>query len=286
MRTTTPSRNSKRSNSTTSHIPSLLTLPAELRNKIHHNICHRASPIRLYFYQDAQSNTPKPVVPFASNTTIPRALFLTCRQLHSEASSVFYSSNTFLLNRTSQYATFIRPCFISALLKFFDTIGSRATLVRNIIFDTFNLYNSAYLHTYVDATIPSFHPGLDIIEVTVLLRAVWRRNLDFAIGLVDVEDMQQERAEYWMTNPDRARAKGVVDVINSLLRGQLGLVGYRDVVAAVAVRRDGSGGWISWGVGADGRCDAGFLHGCSYTMSEFLAEDGGGSWNLYRETRV
>ncbi len=88
-----------------SHIPPLLALSAEIRNQIYDYLCHRAAPIHLSFYHDTESNTPKPVIPFASNITIPTALFLTCRQINAEASSVFYSTNTFFINRRTKFAT-------------------------------------------------------------------------------------------------------------------------------------------------------------------------------------
>jgi len=248
MHVTTTSRSSHQLRPPVPNIPSFLTLPAELRNKIYHHICHRPSPIRLYFYQDPKSNTPKPVVPYASNTTIPTAFFLTCRQINAEASSVFYSTNTFLLNRTSKFATFARPCFVSAAVKFFDTVGSRAGLVRSVVFDTFTFPDSVFLHTYVNGGTRAFGPRMDVVEVTVLLRVAWSRGLDFEIRLMDVDDagMEGERAEYWMGNFERECAKKIVSVVNALLEGQLGLREKSDAVRAVAIKKDGSGGLICW----------------------------------------
>ena len=181
-----------------SRVPTFLALPPEIRNKIYSYLCHSAAPIRLCYYQDPESNTPKPVVPFALGTTIPVALFLTCRQLNAEASSVFYLDNVFLLKRSTRLASFLEPCFISALLIFFDVVASRATLVRNVGFDTFHLCNSVLLRTCIDKTTRLFDPVTDIVEVTVLLRQAWDRGLNFKFNLFDVADVEEDRAAHWM----------------------------------------------------------------------------------------
>lgn len=277
MLAATTSYNSEKSKPAAPDIPSFLALPAELRNKIYHHLCDRPSPIRLYFYQDPESNTPKPVVPYASNTTIPTAFFLTCRQINAEASSLFYSTNTFLLNRTSKFATFARPCFVSALVKFFDTVGSRAGLVRSVVFDTFTFPDSVYLHTYVYEGTRAFGPRMDVVEVTVLLRVAWSRGLDFEIRLIDVDDtgMEEERAEYWMGNSERECAKKIMGVVNALLEGQLGLREKRDAVRAVAVKKDGSGGLICWAdAPSDGQKATPPRYYCD-PMTEFTAKSGG-----------
>lgn len=268
---------SERSNPAVPNIPSFLALPAELRNKIYHHICHRPSSIRLYFYQDPLSNTPKPVVPYPSNTTIPTAFFLTCRQINAEASSMFYSTNTLLLNRTSKFATFSRPCFVSAVVKFFDTVGSRAGLVRSIVLDTFTFPDSVFLHTYVDGATRVFDPKMDVVEVTVLLRVAWSRGLQFEIRLIDVDDtdMGEERMEYWMASFGRECAKKIISVTNALLGGQLGLREGSNAVRAVAVKNDGSGGLICWAdFPNDGQKTTVPLCRCDKT-TEFTAKKGG-----------
>ncbi|KAI0569079.1 hypothetical protein Alg130_11797, partial [Pyrenophora tritici-repentis] len=189
---------------------SFVRVSAEIRNKVYDYLCHSTDPIRLYFYQDATSNTPKPVVPFASNTSIPTAFFSTCRQVNAEASSAFYSSNTFLLNRQSKFAFFIQPCFMGTLLKFLDIVGSRAILVRNVAFDT-------------------LVPFIDIIDVTALLRQAWDRELNFKIHFIDVRDVEEDGHQHCLENPDHVRATTVMAIVQSLLDGELGLKKYCDL---------------------------------------------------------
>jgi hypothetical protein len=152
---------------------------------------------------------------------------------------------------------------MGTLLKFFDMVGSRATLVRSIVFDSFNLCNSVFLCRCVHKAAGFFGPGLDVLDITVLLREAWDRELNFTIGLVDVaNNVEVDRAVYWTETSIWVCAKTVVAIINSLLQGQLGVKGYGGLVRAVAVRRDGSGGLISWA-------------GNPYVMVEFTAKDDG-----------
>ena len=175
------------------------------------------------------------------------------------------------------FATFARPCFVSALVKFLDTLGSRAGLVRSVVFDTFTFPDSVYLYTYEDGGTRVFDHRMDVVEVTVLLRVAWSRGLDFEIRLIDVDDagMEKERAEYWMGSFERECAKKVVGVVNALLGGQLGLREKRDAVCAVAVKKDGSGGLICWAdAPSDGRRTT-LPRGHCDPMTEFTAKSVG-----------
>jgi len=258
-----------------SQLPTFTALPAEIRNKIYGYLCHNAAPLRLYFYQDPESTTPKPVILFARNTVVPVAFFLTCRQLYAEASSVFYSENVFLFNRRTRYASLIKPCFISALLRFFHVVGSRATLVRNVVFDTFSLYNSVFLRTYIDKTTRFFDPLSNIVEVTVLLHYAWKHELNFKINLIDVANVEKDRAAYWMRNPDLVRTTTVIAIINSLLDGQLDLKQFRNSLQAVAIKRDGSGGLICWVKDPPSTNPCNLLRLYTHTLNEFVVKDSG-----------
>ena len=92
----------------------------------------------------------------------------------------------------------MESCFISALLIFFDVVGSRATLVRTVGFDTFHVCNSVLLRTCIDKTTRLFDPVTDIVEVTVLLRQFRDRGLNFKFNLFDVADVEEDRAAHWM----------------------------------------------------------------------------------------
>ncbi|KAI1533262.1 hypothetical protein PtrSN002B_010394 [Pyrenophora tritici-repentis] len=232
MATSTVAYHSALSSPTSS---SFVGVAAEIRNKVYNYLCHSTDPICLYFYQDAASNTTKPVVPFASNTSIPTAFFSTCRQVNAEASSAFYSSNTFLLNRQTKFSFFVQSCFMGTLLKFLDIVGSRASLVRNVTFDTLIPCNGMCHRTYTDGGTRLFDSVTDIIEVTALLRQAWDRELNFKIHFIDVRDVEEDGSQYCIENPDHVRAIAVMTIVQSLLDGELGLKKYGDLVCGVAV---------------------------------------------------
>jgi hypothetical protein len=199
--------------------PSIFVLPAELRNQIYGFLYTSSGPIRVYFHQDPASRVPKAII--KSEVIFPVALFLTGRQLSAEAISVFYSSNVFLLTRKIGTEGFIRPCFISALVTFFDTVGSHATLLRNVIFDTQNICGSVCHRTYLDWKTRLFDPMDGILEITELLRNVWDRNLNCMVEMIDIVDVSEYRARYWQDNPELPRNRAVMAVIHSLMKGQL-----------------------------------------------------------------
>lgn len=267
-------------------VPALLALPAEIRNKIYTCLCHSSAPIRLDFYQDPDSDIPEPVVPYPRDTAIPVDLFLTCRQLNEEASSVFYMENVFVLSRRTRFASLIKPCFISALLKFLHALGSQAAFVRTIVFDTFNLYNSVFLRTHIGKTMELFNNVTDVVEVTLLLQYAWNHGLNFTINLIDVADVDEDRAAYWMLNPDLVRTRTVIAIINSLVDGKLDLKQYQDEVQAVAVKRDGSGGLIGWANSSHGSSPSGPLQLVFHAVTEFRVKHSGAQLELISDNRT
>jgi hypothetical protein len=102
-----------------------------------------------------------------------------------------------MLTRVLGTGGFVRPCFISVLLEFLDTMGSQATLPRRVIFDTHNICNGACHRTYLDWKTRLFDPVGGIVEVTSLLRAVWDRRLSFKLDMIDLADVSEDRATYW-----------------------------------------------------------------------------------------
>ncbi|KNG48791.1 hypothetical protein TW65_04394 [Stemphylium lycopersici] len=253
-----------------------LELPAEIRNKVYDYLYQFHNPIRLHFHQDPQSERPKSIVPFTPNCRVPTSLFSTCRQINAEASSIFYSRNTFLLHRKVQVGKSVRPCFIAALLEFLAIIGSRAILLRNVVFDTFNICINACHRTYLDWRTKLFESATDIVEITRLLHTVWDHNLNFKIGLVDMRDASESRAEYWRQNPHLHCNTAVMVVIQSLLNDQLNLRRYRSLICAVAVQGDGSGGIICWGSTPRGIHNKTWPRYYPHTFTKFFASDAGG----------
>jgi hypothetical protein len=91
---------------------------------------------------------------------------------------------------------FVRPCIMSALLAFIGILGTQATFLRRVIFDTHNICNGACHRTHLDWKTRLFDTVDGIVEVTSLLRAVWDRNLSFQLHLMDFADVSDDRASY------------------------------------------------------------------------------------------
>ncbi|RMZ67490.1 hypothetical protein GMOD_00001422 [Pyrenophora seminiperda CCB06] len=191
------------------HIPSsFLILPAELRNQVYTHLFHPVSPVIISFchhLRDTKIPSPQPTLSFRSNTPFPVALFRTCRQMYTEASSVFYSGNEFLLY--TKGVTGI--CFLTTVLLFLQSIGeTQARRVRRVVFERINACTPVCHHrSYMYWGTPLFGTRTEegVVEVTGLLRVFWEGGL------------------------------------------RLGLKNYGSLVCGVAVKRDGSGGWVSWG---------------------------------------
>jgi hypothetical protein len=251
----------------------ILVLPAELCNKIYSYLYQFLRPIHVFFGQDPASRVSKAVITL--NITIPVALFASCRQLGAEAASALYTNNTFMLTRVLGTEGFVRLCCISALLTFLDTVGFQATLLRRVVFDTHNICNGACHRTYLDWKTRLFDPMDGIVEVTSLLRAVWDRRLSFKLDMIALADVSEDRATYWKQTTDLSCNTTVMAIMQSLMDDQLSLRGYRGLVCAVAVKRDGSGGLISWGSTPRGIHNTTWPRYHPHLVSEFSAQDGG-----------
>jgi hypothetical protein len=98
----------------------LLRLPGELRNQIYESILIFSWPVVVY--REAGDDGPRePATSLYSQLT---ALFLTCKQIHSEAGRLFYSRNKFALPAIA--CTAPHQVQINFLMRWFlDPIGPR-----------------------------------------------------------------------------------------------------------------------------------------------------------------
>ena len=103
---------------------------------------------------------------------------------------------------------------------------------------------------------------------------------------IDVADVEEDRAAYWMQNPDLIRTNTVITFMDSLLGGQLDLKQYHDWVHAIAIKRHGSGGLIGWASNHHGTHLISPLRSHLRTMIEFRAKDGGTQLELLPYTTL
>lgn len=111
--------------------PSLITLPGEIRNAIYEELLVHEEPIIA-----ADENDTMP----ASKPTLRlgTALLATCRQIHSEASPCFYSSNVFLASSIS--VEHPASTLIDWIAEWLKKIGTQAKHVRSITLDYLSIY--------------------------------------------------------------------------------------------------------------------------------------------------
>ncbi|KAK4131523.1 hypothetical protein BT67DRAFT_356761, partial [Trichocladium antarcticum] len=107
----------------------LLRIPGELRNQIYENLVVFSDPVHIY----QQTDDSRAHEPAGSGLhAVLASLFLTCRQVHGEASAIFYSQNKFMLPANSSAAS--HQFQANFLFRWFvDRIGPRnATALRHL----------------------------------------------------------------------------------------------------------------------------------------------------------
>lgn len=115
--------------------PTLLTLPAELRNNIYRSLFESAALIGVHY--EPHSNQGPEVIQFRLNkgVKVPINVFLSSQALYQEASSAFYLNNTFqFVRRYCGYRHNGRP-LVKIPGIFFQRLGAQVVLVRKIVLD-------------------------------------------------------------------------------------------------------------------------------------------------------
>ena len=167
---------SKRQSTLAKH---LLRIPGELRNQIYENLVVFSDPVHIYQQTD-DSNTHEP----ALHARLV-SLFLTCQQVHQEASAIFYSQNKFILPPNASAA----PHQIQANLLFrwfLDRIGPRNAVVLRHLGVPFPValtgahYSASGIEDTGDTIIPVLQqrcPNLETIDFDIRWNNHWVRLL-------------------------------------------------------------------------------------------------------------
>ena len=229
---------------------SILDLPGELRNHIFSYLVEARTLVSVGFVtQHRPSNDMDMRLRFVSRVHPPMDLFTSCRTLYREAGTMLYSNNTFRLSRHLPYPFDLPSSFVEVPREFFSRLGSQAHWLRKIVLDLDHLKprdcfrGEARLDNDFEEQERVFDENLELFEVTPLLRAIWRLHSD-----VDVSFTQPfGPANYQGEEIFRCHASSITTIMRSILQGQLNLRQYRRLVAAVGLKRDGTGGMINWG---------------------------------------
>ncbi|KAI4706644.1 hypothetical protein J4E89_008711 [Alternaria sp. Ai002NY15] len=272
---------------------SILDLPGELRNHIFSYLVESRTLVSVGFVtQHRPSNDTDMRLRFVSWVHPPVDLFTSCRTLYREAGTILYSNNTFRLSRHLPFPFDLPSSFVEVPREFFSRLGSQAHWLRKIVLDLDHLKprdcfrGEARLDNDFEEQERVFDEKLELFEVTPLLRAIWRLHAD-----VDVSFTQPfGPANYQGWEVFRCHASSITTIMRSILQGQLKLRQYGRLVAAVGIKRDGSGGMINWGTtnydyrGAHPQLVR-ILPGPEH-MSAFMAEDDGSRLELVKSNQA
>ena len=273
--------------------PSILDLPSELRNHIFSYLVEFRTPVSVEFstYHRLPYDRDERLY-LATWVHPPVDLFTSCRTLYREAGTMLYSNNTFQLSRYLANQADLPSSFVEIPREFFSRLGSQAHWLRNIVLDLDHLQSGncfrgeARLDNDFEEQERVFDEKLELFEVTPLLRAIWRLEAD-----VDVSFTQQfGPANDGDKEIVRCHASSITTIMRSILQGQLKLRQYGRLVAAVGLKRDGTGGMINWGTtnydyrGAHPQLVR-ILPGSEH-MSTFVAEGDGSRLELVKSNQA
>lgn len=204
---------------------------------------------------------------------VPVALLFMCRILRNEATSSFYANNTLELGPQFKILSFWSGSIAEALATFLNVVGSPASMIRRVDLDLtllseHTLYHAERGHHELNDRI--FRGHEKVFEITPLLKTVWTHDYHLDLGFV--------RHELGDNPTISCNVAAMTQVLRSILQGQLRENAHGPLLCGVAMKRDGSGGAISWGRVAKGSektfspCNRWFPE--EHFEVEFSAEEG------------
>lgn len=219
---------------------SILDLPAELRNQIYEYFVKYPAPIRTDFKEHPKSD---PVFLIDPQVRIPVNLFASCRTIYREAMSAFYSDNTFSLAKKApdDYWSLHDSCTILVPHAFFTRLGSQAYWLKKVVLDIDLADGTSFYRGFGRWDMTSGGGYLQY-DITPLLRAIWSRDLNIAITLINSKNVAPNDPLGGMD----CNAKAITAILRSILGGQLDLRKYGQLLYGIGINLDGSGGKVLW----------------------------------------
>ena len=220
---------------------SILELPGELRNQIYQYITKSPSPLQVR-YRGLGPYENRLYLRLNGQLRIPINLFLSCRTLYHEAASSFYSNNTYTLKPDNTQET--HNSYIEIASIFIVRLGSQAPWLSKMELDVSSLSGYRFHQCYEGHGFAfPFNDRDDLFEVMPILRAIWNRNLTVSVTFTKLTDASV-RGHMLRTKCD---ITAMTAIFQSICQGQLELRRYGEQLRAVALKRYGSGGILSWG---------------------------------------
>jgi len=192
-------------------------------------------------------------------------LFRVCRQILKEASSTFYSNNTFTLTRIHDARAHQHDVngarIMNAAVSWLDRIGSRAHLLRKVEVDLDTLCppNCRYVGDHREYVTEIDQAGKGMIDITPLLGLVWTRYPALQLSLVFVHNTVQDECKealdhlrHGQTPLDRRTWPSVLceptvkDTFQLLRQDSLGIKKFWPSILSIGLSRDGLRGVVVW----------------------------------------
>jgi len=248
---------------------SLVTLPAELRNKIFGFLVEFSEPVWVTSRRHYQYSSERISFVLQTKHQLQKSLLLTCRSIYSDVASAFYSNNTFLIAPNSyQYSQRSQATVAEVAVLFFQRLGSQVHWIRKVILD---ITSRPWAPNF---DIWSFPYTYDVFEVGILLRFLWHHRL-----ALDVAYLQYKGASRDVCNPP-----AMTRVMRCILEGQVMLKASRSQMLEIAIKYDGSGGMFRLGRAPPSGAPSRFALDREQQIYRFAAEDSGRCLTLTKPT--
>ncbi|KAF2820347.1 hypothetical protein CC86DRAFT_459824 [Ophiobolus disseminans] len=208
---------------------SFIGLPAEIRNQVYTVLFKFANPVHIsvHPHPKAHKRCYRRDVTFSlSDTEIPSNVFLACRTMYHDATSIFYKNKVFVLDLESMFGIRSPKCPVEVLDAFFAAIGSQGSALRKLVLGIDFLWCARdhrvrhfWDHKYSDKMV--FGKEYHAVEITPLLRVIWNNNITADVTIVHESDHGHRVAQLDMNlQRDMHLANAI---LRSLLYGPLNL---------------------------------------------------------------
>ncbi|KAH7086583.1 hypothetical protein FB567DRAFT_603675 [Paraphoma chrysanthemicola] len=204
------------------------------------------------------------------------ALFLMCRQLYQEASSVFYQTNAFTITLNVPARLHIHEQDSEDLRKagasWMRSLGSRMSFLRRLDID------------YCPGDCPLRRGKDSMVEVWPFLHTLWEMNTFPQLRLVDLNaKLDEDNARLASSNSAASSdvsspGHALNEMVHMINHDVLGLRKFRRLIRSIRLKEDGSKGMVVFKTSLDltvaSRCDLMDFRSSPYNEFHFVAEGG------------
>ncbi|KAI2481353.1 hypothetical protein Ptr902_07148 [Pyrenophora tritici-repentis] len=222
--------------------PHFLTLPAEVRNLIYEHLFRTYEKIEIHPRDEEATSgfsgptplTQPPIFFFSKADCI--SLFVSCRQVYHESTSLLLHSNTWIIPRVYP-AWYQRPrSQMTDLADWIEKLGSSATMLRKVVI------NWQWTYPRFDDPWSGYDTKemSDFVQMGALVKALWaNKNAKFEIEFVIPEDTKYGSSAALNT-------MAISNILCTLRQDSHDLEKYGSQIHNICVARDGSEGFVQF----------------------------------------